>query len=340
MNINLYEHFDANIFDELMSGGAIDLISIESTRTNYIKKWRCNQKQFKIKFSRECNTFEEANRLVNNIFTELYEFIRQNSKPNDKVRVVFMHPSLISNVSCPFVAIENFSAKFMIDMMQRVSQSKRELKIDGELLCMAQIVDLPVGSGHRIERYKQDTYTVKIVNNDNLCALRAILISIAYLEKDPARYKYCKIHNAKFEKKVLDLARACNIPDKPCSLKEIKLVEAYLREYSISVIGEDFNSFLYIGPPKNKYIYIWHNNNHYDSITSMTAAKNIPYYCDLCKIGYYKTTDHKCENTCHACNRQKCIELKKIYCKFCKTKCGSDQCLTIHQELKCMVLKM
>ena len=106
--------------------------------------------------------------------------------------------------------------------MQRVSQSKRELKIDGELLCMVQIVDFPLGSGHRLNKYKHDSHTVKIVNNDNLCALRAILVSIAYLEKDPSRYSYLKINSSKFEKKFQDLARSFNIPDKPCSIKEIK----------------------------------------------------------------------------------------------------------------------
>ena len=108
MNINLYEHFNPDYFDELMEGGAIDLITIESQSNNYIKKWRCNQKQFRIRFSEECDTFSEANRLVNNIFNELYDFIKTNSKANDKVRVVFFHPSLINNVSCPFVAIEQF----------------------------------------------------------------------------------------------------------------------------------------------------------------------------------------------------------------------------------------
>ena len=324
MNFNLFGPLNQD--ENILTGGALELISIESTSTSFIKKWRCQQKRYKIRFPRECNSFEEANRLVKKIFDGLYKYIFDNTKPKDKVRVVFSHPSLLNNVSCPFIDIENFSAKLMIDMLQRVSQSNRELKVDSDLLCMVQIVDMPVGSGSRMDQYIIKNNSIKIANNDNLCAVRAILIAIAYLEKDPCRYKYCKLYNKKFEEKVQALAKACKIPDKPCSIKEIQIIESYLKDYSISVLNEDFQDFLYKSNPRDKFIYLWYINNHYNAITSMAGAYKRKFYCDYCKFPYHTKQGHYCQNKCKSCNRQKCIDFKEIECSKCKKFCRNSQC--------------
>ena len=197
-------------------GGLQNYISVEETSNVHIKKWRCNEKQYKIRFPVDCDSFADANVLVNNIFTELYEYIKLNSKPKDKVRVVFGHPSLINNISCPFMDIDDFSAKLMIQMLQRVSQSKRELKTDQDLLCMAQIVDLPVGSGNRMNEFMINKDCVKIVrNDDNLCALRAILIKKAYADKQVDKRDYTLFNSKKLEEALKRITNKLSLPNEP-----------------------------------------------------------------------------------------------------------------------------
>jgi len=342
MNYSLYDHFNIDNFDRILDqvGGAEDYISVQEVSSVYVSSWRCLQKRFKIKFSQECDSFSEANNMVIDIFNELYQHIESNTKPKDKVRVVFCHPSLLSNVSCAFVEIESFSSRLMIEMLQRVSQSRRELKVDDDLLCLVQILDLPTGSGNRLDEYSIQKDCIKIVkNNDNLCALRAILICKAFADKKKNKQAYCHVNSTVLENKVSFYAKKLHIMDEPMGLNDIKKIEIFLGKYSITVLGPNGFEKLYVGPPKQYYLYIWYRNNHYNAITSMTSFYNKKFYCHKHKIAYSKNSLHVCSYNCSMCNRQNCEINEKIECKYCKKLCNNDTCHRIHQEQKCIIAK-
>ena len=52
-----------------------------------------------------------------------------------------------------------------------------------------------------------------------------------------------------------------------CELNEIKQVEFYLRDYQIIVFDCDaMNAPIYIGQKKEKQIYLYHRQSHFDTI--------------------------------------------------------------------------
>ena len=67
-----------------------------------------------------------------------------------------------------------------------------------------------------------------------------------------------------------DLHQKANVSIGPCGLHEIKQFQTYLSEYQINIVSKDHqNSVLYSGPEKEKRMYLFLHDNHYDVITSM-----------------------------------------------------------------------
>ena len=48
--------------------------------------------------------------------------------------------------------------------------------------------------------------------------------------------------------------------------------------------------------PYNNKIYLLHDNQHYNLITSMTAYLEASYYCELCDSTYNNKAAHICDN--------------------------------------------
>ena len=69
-----------------------------------------------------------------------------------------------------------------------------------------------------------------------------------------------------------DLHQKANVSIGPCGLNEVKQFQTYLSEYQINIVSKDHqNSILYSGPEKDKKMYLFLHDNHYDVITSMPA---------------------------------------------------------------------
>ena len=69
-----------------------------------------------------------------------------------------------------------------------------------------------------------------------------------------------------------DLREKANVSIGPCGLEEVKQFQTYLSDYQINIVSKDHqNSIIYSGPEKEKRIYLFLHDNHYDVITSMPA---------------------------------------------------------------------
>ena len=93
------------------------------------------------------------------------------------------------------------------------------------------------------------------------------------------------------------------------------------------------NKIIYSGPEKDKKIYLYMHNNHYDVITKMPGFFARAYYCHECKKAYNNLETHLCPNSCKCCgSRPICPELSWMPCNDCGRMFKSQQCYDQHKE--------
>ena len=365
-------NFMQNYVDPLFSnnnnvqfGGAL-AYNIYKTSQRINNQFNCEEITYQLRFSESNKTFEQAIDEINQLFHELCQEFIQNLNEKDKIRISFIHPSLSPSINLPFMNKETITPQNLLAIFERVAQSKKTIKLNesNQLRVDVIIARLPAGSGRKFipenqkfknikinnksnlnyfERWCSSKACVKLVfNSDNYCALRAILIAKAYVDKDPKAFKLTLPNNARLNKLVKKYALDLNLPNKKCGIEEIAHIERSLKDYQITVIncdGKIHKEPLYIGEIKDKFIYITYSGNHFAAITTMSGFFDRGYFCHFCKKNYNNLEKHKCEYNCKHCRRYKCFETTKIACKFCKTQCKNETCVRIHQERFCFQAK-
>ena len=122
-------------------------------------------------------------------------------------------------------------------------------------------------------------------------------------------------------------------------IKEIKIIELFLKNYQITVYNVDSTltkTPFFIGNSNNKFLYLFLYNEHYYVIRSMTGFLNKSYYCDYCKVGYDNVGGHFCEFSCKSCHRRECErEFSNTLCIHCNIQCRNNECLQIHEKHIC-----
>ena len=344
LDLNSIIDDDINEFGmlETQFGGSNRGYEIIAKNTNFSDKWQARETKFLIKFFDIHQNFFNANDLVINVFAKLYDEITKVCRAKDKIRIVFNHPDLMYPISSPFFSIASLSPHFMINMIERVCQSRRELKIEEDLEADFLIIHMPFGAGpvSPIDSFISKRKSIKIIyNNDQLCALRAVLVSKAFYDKDPKRNELCKINSIELNKRTLELLRATKLEPEEFGIDKFKVIEEYLKDYQITVINGNSktNEPIFVGNSNKKHLYIWYINKHYNSITSMNSFLNRTYYCHDCKVGYNDLTSHYCKIICQLCRRPNCKENgKKFECEFCCKWCNNFFCRKTHIEKFCI----
>ena len=179
---------------------------ITQTKSAHNNKFNCTLTTYKIGFSQNLSSFGAAIDDIKLAFENLTEEFSSQMGPHDKIRIVLYHDSLERPISIPFLKKTNLTSQVLVDSFERVAQSHKEVQINqnNNLRAHVIIVRLPSGSGRKIVtlKKKQTPYTKKkdctkiqsdstndfqkfcenqrfiipVYNNDNLCALRVILI--------------------------------------------------------------------------------------------------------------------------------------------------------------------
>lgn len=170
-----------------------------------------------------------------------------------------------------------------------------------------------------------------------MCAIRSVLIAKAYVDDSRDKTDFVKLNSVRLEEETHKVARKLDLFRKPCSLKEIALIEKYFRHYRICVF--DKQTCIYKGVSNKKNIYLLFSNNHYNAITNIKAYFSADYFCHDCLKPFKAVGKHKCDNMCQICNHPKCFLVQSIKCSYCSVFAKSEKCLRFHQENFCKVLK-
>ena len=327
-----------------------DYYQIKPIRDHHSQKFNMTAKNYGVHFNNvldDVNLLESRNRTYG-IFDHLIKDVTEGMNPSDQVRFVLSSNQLQTPIAIPFCPLEELTTEKVLSHVEKVVQSNQEFRLNTTVNIDVIRVEMPQGSGKsRLKRnivnirdyLKKKGSVITINNKDNLCLARALVVSIARIEKDP-RYNHIRDSKRIIQReRAFDLHEAANVPLGPCGLKEVDLFQQYLVNYQIIVVsGDQNNAIIYPPhPPTNpnpeKSIYLYYQANHFDVITKLPGFLNTNYFCHQCHKGYDHTTDHLCDGMCYSCRGFGCtIEDNGMTCQECDRLFKNQACYDRHKQ--------
>ena len=325
-----------------------DYYQIEPGINHHSKKFNMTAKNYRVHFNNALGNVDllESRNRTYRIFDRLIEDVTEGMNPADQVRFVLQSDQLQFPISIPFCRLEELTVEKVLANVEKVVQSNEDFRLNDTVTIDIIHVEMPRGSG-RLKRttlnirdhLKKKKSVILINNKDRLCLARALVVSIARIEKD-RRYKQIREARGRIQhKRAFDLHQAANVPLGPCGLNEVKLFQRYLVQYQIIVVSGDHNNAIIYPPepPANpnpeKSIYLYYQDNHFDVITKLPGFLNTNYFCHRCHKAYDHTTDHLCKGMCRSCRGFDCvIQDNGMVCHECDRLFKNQACYDRHKQ--------
>lgn len=213
-------------------------------------------------------------------------------------------------------------AQLLLEQLSRILNSNENFQIDDSFhIEVTHVKDSGVGSrGQRpgtqpIEQFLKDKRAiVRILNKDELCCARALVVAKAYRDwgsRDP-HYKNIK-QDGPFQKEMAKaLHRQARVPEGPCGLGELELFQIVLSNYQIVVDSADHGyQIIFKGPsrPDNKLLCLIKVGEHYHTCHSLSGFFAKSYFCLQCEKGFNQDDfpHHRCPGRkCSCCHQVQC----------------------------------
>ena len=319
-----------------------DFFTMAGVKQVKVKKFNTTGVDYTVQFMDTFAHLElsEFHDRLHEIFEYLLKAITKDIPAHDQVRFVLRSPQLEYPISLPFLPLSRLTTERVLAEFERVIQSNREFRLNDSVQVNLVYVEMPNGgtgtkrSEINLEKHlAKKGSVIRIQNKDDLCLARALIVSIAKIEKD-SRYKSIADHRWPLQTRLAsDLHQKAGVPVGPCGLDEVKRFQKYLSEYQVNIVSKDHqNSILYSGPEKDKKIYLFLHDNHYDVITSMPAFFARKRYCHTCKKPYDHTGDHICPDSCKLCYFPNCPIVSWRPCIDCNRVFKSQECFDRHKQ--------
>ena len=327
-----------------------DYYRIKPIRDHHSQKFNMTAKNYGVRFNNvldDVDLLESRNRTYG-IFDHLLEDVTEGMNSTDQVRFVLSSNQLQTPIALPFCSLEELTTEKVLSQVEKVVQSNEEFRLNDTVNIDIIRVEMPQGSGRsKVKRttlnirdyLKKKKSIITINNRDNLCLARALVVSIARIEKDPRYTRIIRPESAAQRERAFDLHEAANVPLGVCGLKEVDLFQHYLTNYEIIVVsGDQDNAIIYppqppASPNPEKSIYLYYQANHFDVITKLPGFLNTNYFCHQCHKGYDHTTDHLCDGMCQSCRGVGCvIEDNGMTCNECHRFFKNQTCYDRHKQ--------
>ena len=325
-----------------------DYYQIKPVREHHSQKFNMTAKNDGVRFNNVLDDVDllESRKRTYDIFDHLIKDVTEGMNPNDQVRFVLSSNQLQTPIAMPFCSLEELTTEKVLSHVEKVVQSNEEFRLNTTVNIDVIRVEMPHGSG----RTKRTTLNIRdhlrkkksvipINNRDNLCLARALVVSIARIEKDPRYVQITRSDSTVQRERAFDLHEAANVPLGPCGLKEVNLFQQYLVNYQIIVVsGDQDNTIIYpyqvrANPNPEKSIYLYYQAKHFDVITKLPGFLNRNYFCHACHKAYDVTTDHLCDGMCHSCRGFGCvIQDEGIECNECDRLFKNQACYDRHKQ--------
>ena len=277
------------------------------------------------------------------VFQQILDETIGGVPPQDQVHLILHSNQLEYPITFPFMAPERLTTERILAEIQRVIQSNQEFQLNDTVDVNVIHVSMPSGgkgskrSEINLEKHLEKKRSiVRIQNGDNLCMARALVVAKAKVDNDP-QYKFVADYRKPQQTRLAqELHQNAGVPLGPCGIEEAKQFQAYLTDYQISIVSKEYrNKIIYTGPEKEKEkkVYLYMHNNHYDVITTMPGFFARSYYCHTCNKAYNNQEDHQCPNACKCCGfPSECPEVSWQTCDDCHRLFKSQQCYGQHKQ--------
>lgn len=192
-----YEQSEAD--EKVLQHGA-SLFNIERSQviTGNSEKFNCNVYNYNVNFLIDSpKTFGELTTELSEMFIDLHSKMASLVTGKDKIRVLISHASFENPISFPFLSKEDFLNINLEDSFFSVIQSFRTVNVSNNdplyvNVCLARN---PTGGRKSAyiqlnkEAYRNSAFITKVINDDQLCSIYAVIIAIAKYELHHTRIK-------------------------------------------------------------------------------------------------------------------------------------------------------
>jgi hypothetical protein len=243
-------------------GGANDDILMNHTVVNQCVRFNCEQHRIECTFKTVNKTFAQAKNELTDMFIKLHRKMLNLINNKDQIRITFFHDDFSHGIGYPFMDKNQLQNTNLQEKFDAICQSYSTINMNSNNALTAHIIiaHLPSGSGKK--RQLEHNYTtqqeyfddylnyITIFNDDNYCLIRAVIIAIAFIEKDKNLNKLLRHRSSLLLNKVLDVAKKCEIENVSSGINEIKKLEVFFREYQITLINNNGmlnNEPIYVG---------------------------------------------------------------------------------------------
>ena len=130
--------------------------------------------------------------------------------------------------------INTFNFKDLWDLFERISQSRREFKLDDSFTIMVTYVKTPSGKGDPCGdvRIIESKSILNIKNSNNLCLPRALVCGEVFIRKNSSPEWTREWNQIRKTKRAKELMEACGVNlnvDEGCGIPEISQFQIYYR---------------------------------------------------------------------------------------------------------------
>ncbi|XP_028393188.1 uncharacterized protein LOC114517600 [Dendronephthya gigantea] len=348
---NIQEGYGKRKLDELYGEDEEDkevrddlpFFTVKQLKQVKVKKFATTGLDYDIQFTNTVSNLElwQYHNRLHEIFESLLETVTNGVPMHDQVRFVLRSSQLEYPISLPFMPRERLTSERVLTEIERVIQSNHEFRLNDSVNVNIVHVEMPNGgTGNKRKEINLDKYLsnkrsiVRIKNSDKICLARALVVSIAKLENDQQYDNIRRSDKSTLQTRLAhELHEKSGVPVGGCGLNEVKQFQTHLNEYQINIVSKEHqNCIIFSGPDKEKRIYLYLHDNHYDVITSMPAFFARKRFCHTCKKGYDKLQDHLCGDTCKLCYSQNCPIVSWVRCNDCNRYFKSLECLHKHKQ--------
>ena len=318
---------------------------VESVRQVNTKKFRTKAMNYRVQFTNAHVDVEitSLHGRLHEIFQQILDETIGGIPPQDQVRFVLHSNQLEYPINFPFMAPGRLTTERILAEFERVIQSNKEFRLNDTVEINVIHVSMPTGgkgtkcSEVNLEKHlKKKKSIISIRNEDELFMARALVVAKAKFDNDP-QDRHIRMSNRPLQTRLAqELHQNAGVPFGPCGIDQAKLFQAYLTEYQISIVSKEYgNKVIHAGPEKDKKIYLYMHNNHYDVITKMLGFFAGVYYCHTCKKAYEHQEQHRCPNACKCCRfPTECPEVSWLTCQDCHRLFKSQQCFEQHKHTR------
>ena len=286
------------------------------------------------------------------LFQSLIDEMKEKYGEFGKARIYIDHPNLEKAIIVTPRDIKDLHVPDILDYIDQVVNSAGEIPADEALDINVAVIKTIVGGARKYIYNTHDLVKkrsiVKIVNTDNSCLPRSIVVGLAHLnmKKNKGDPEYKKKYDALRDKRrpvqgeeAVELRSVVGIADRIGTLGDIKLYEDHLK-VCIHVVCLSCNKKIIKGNEDYEdRIYLVHSQEsvddeigHFDTVTKINGVLGTQYFCEVCVKGFHNRDKHCCKVWCNVCGRQNCIMKEATQCRDCNRVCRSQQCLKAHKR--------